>query len=395
MEIRTLIPQQQSSRILELDGLRGIAILLVVTWHYFYYVPSPNHDAVGFLHKLYAHVTPFLGLGWSGVDLFFVLSGFLIGGILLDVRTSPHYFKTFYLRRFCRIIPIYYVWILAYLLLMGLAGTFLKTNVPGGNVPDAKHQTIVQLLFLQNFGMLGYAPIARAWLAPTWSLAVEEQFYLLAPFVVRYLSTRRLCLFLVGVIATAPLLRLFFFYHFPRWNSDIALSYTLTPCRADALAFGILTALLWRNDAFRAWLSIHDRFLYGLVGGFAVGMLALGKWYPSPFSIVQTTVGYTWTALFYVSILLLSITKPTAIIPRLARMSWLREFGRVSYCVYLIHLAVSLLLLAVLHSVVVQITAIESSFMNVVAVAACYTIARISWFYFEHPILRVGHLFKY
>jgi peptidoglycan/LPS O-acetylase OafA/YrhL len=384
-----------TSRIPELDGLRGIAILLVVVWHYFYYKTDQNYHPVGFLRNLYAHVNPFLGLGWSGVDLFFVLSGFLIGGILLDVRTSQHYFKTFYLRRFYRIIPIYYVWILAYVLLMAIAGTFLRTHIQGGNEPDAKYQTLVQLLFLQNFGILGYAPIARAWLSPTWSLAVEEQFYLLAPLVIRYLSKQALRVLLAVVIFTAPLLRVVFYYHFPRWNSDIALAYTLTACRADALAIGIFAALLWRTDAVRAWLTVHGRFFYGLVGGFGLGVVALGRWAPSPFSIVQTSVGYTWIALFYASTLLLAIAKPAGPIAWLARMPWLRELGRVSYCVYLIHLAVVVVLFAVLNATLGHLTGLESFVGNVLAAILSYTISVTSWSYFEHPILRIGCSFKY
>ena len=102
-EARILVPKESKSRIPELDGLRGLAILLVLLYHF---VSSPRIQPPLF-HKLFA-------IGWSGVDLFFVLSGFLIGGILLDVRESPNYFRTFYGRRFYRIVPLYYLWIGAY-----------------------------------------------------------------------------------------------------------------------------------------------------------------------------------------------------------------------------------------------------------------------------------------
>jgi peptidoglycan/LPS O-acetylase OafA/YrhL len=98
------------ARIPELDGLRGLAILLVIVCHY---VGNPEHSPLGFLaHRFLLAFT----IGWSGVDLFFVLSGFLIGGILLDARDSPNYFRAFYMRRVFRILPIYYLWTLFFVI---------------------------------------------------------------------------------------------------------------------------------------------------------------------------------------------------------------------------------------------------------------------------------------
>ena len=120
-----------SRRILEIDGLRGLAIFLVVVWHYFYFGPDPNHHPVGLIRNLYVHFERSIALGYTGVDLFFVLSGFLIGGILLDNQQSASYFRTFYVRRFYRIIPIYYVWIICYIFVMWIGGTFLDSRIRG------------------------------------------------------------------------------------------------------------------------------------------------------------------------------------------------------------------------------------------------------------------------
>src|SRR5208337_860438 len=97
-----------SQRIPELDGLRGLAIFLVIICHY---VANANHKPLGFFLD---HMCTVMTVGWSGVDLFFVLSGFLIGGILLESSQSPQYFRTFYLLRIHRILPIYYLWISLY-----------------------------------------------------------------------------------------------------------------------------------------------------------------------------------------------------------------------------------------------------------------------------------------
>jgi peptidoglycan/LPS O-acetylase OafA/YrhL len=366
-----------------------------VTWHFFYYDTSADHHPIGLVRNLYAFLSRFLGLGWSGVDLFFVLSGFLIGGILLDVRGSPTYFKTFYLRRFYRIVPIYYVWILGYPLVMSIAGEFLKAHVPGGSAPDSKYQLLLQLMFLQNFGIFDYAPISRAWLAPTWSLAVEEQFYLFAPLVIRYLSKRALYAFLIITIVTAPIARVIFYYHLPRWHGDFPLPYTLTPCRADALAIGVLGALLWREDKFSSWLLAHRKSLYGLITVFAAVLIGLGKWSPRFDTFAQIFVGYTCNAIFYVLILLIALVRPAGPIAWVTRTSWLRELGRVSYCLYLIHQAVNLICEAIYRAVLHHLTAVEAILLNVVAAVVSYLIARVSWHYFEYPILSVGRSFKY
>jgi len=109
--------RSRQERVPELDGLRGAAIFMVVVFHY---LEQQGTVSGGGLTPILQRVAL---MGWSGVDLFFVLSGFLIGGILVDARNSPSYFRTFYTRRFFRIIPIYYLWILAYIVLVGVAGS--------------------------------------------------------------------------------------------------------------------------------------------------------------------------------------------------------------------------------------------------------------------------------
>ncbi|MBS1867856.1 MAG: acyltransferase, partial [Acidobacteria bacterium] len=110
---------QPTSRIPELDGIRGLAILSVLCYHYI------SMQGVTTAGSLVDRLQRLVILGGTGVDLFFVLSGFLIGGILLDVRDSPRYFRTFYARRFFRIIPIYFAWISVYILVARFGGKYL------------------------------------------------------------------------------------------------------------------------------------------------------------------------------------------------------------------------------------------------------------------------------
>jgi len=219
----------RKQRIPELDGLRGLAILLVLVFHYTAQegVLAPD-TLTGRLQRLFI-------MGWTGVDLFFVLSGFLIGGILLDARNSPCYFKTFYCRRFFRIIPIYYLWIVLYVVLIAVAGNTIMRLSNSGVRPPLGPGIGSYFLFLQNLVSLPLFGLAGAWFGHLWSLAVEEQFYLAAPLVVRFTDVRYLKWILGGLVMCVPLLRMFLLRVLHVVDSQVAV---LVFCRADALAIG-------------------------------------------------------------------------------------------------------------------------------------------------------------
>ena len=376
---------RRTDRIPELDGLRGIAISLVVVYHSFFYNPPPGHHPTGLIRSTFVFLERFFAAGGTGVDLFFVLSGFLIGGILLDVRESPNYFKTFYLRRFYRIIPVYYLWIAVYLLFSAILGQLLT----------GARTAAVMFLFLQNFGIRYPSLVAGAWFLPAWSLAVEEQFYLIAPVVVRLVSRRKLYALLGAVILAAPILRIWVRYHFPQGTASLSLAYTLMPCRADSLAVGILAALLWRNESFREWLDGHGYFLAVLTGLFLLGMAALVAWSPVNDSLPMQSAGYTWIAVFYGLVIMSTLAQPAWPIAAIARIHWLGEIGRVSYCLYLIHDAIRIGASFLLKTLLPNAPSWEFVATNAVAAVVSFLIARLSWIYFEHPLLRRGHEFKY
>ena len=234
-----------SARIPELDGLRGLAILLVILCHY---VGNPDHTPLGFFpHRFLLAFT----VGWSGVDLFFVLSGFLIGGILLDARNSPQYFRAFYMRRVFRILPIYYLWTLLFAATVIAALVFFPGRL--GVAFSDLLRVPVQLLFLQNI-FIGMPHFTWTWFVVTWSLAIEEQFYLLAPPLIRFLSLRRFVITLAATIVLAPVLRFMLFRY---WAPGTYLCAFLMPCRADSLSCGMLLAVAWRDARFREFIRIH------------------------------------------------------------------------------------------------------------------------------------------
>lgn len=330
-------------------------------------------------------------MGWSGVDLFFVLSGFLIGGILVDARNSPTYFKAFYARRFFRIIPIYYLWVLAYIVMLTLAGSALRARSNSGVIMAVGPPIYAHFVFLQNLLIIPFTGLAGAWFAHLWSLAVEEQFYLVSPLVVRLVTPRFLTIVLMCVIGAAPLLRIFLLAE----HVDAGLVSSMTPCRADSLAMGMLAAVLWRREEFRAWLEVHCAAVYAMLGVLFAGVIALWKWVPESRMYGMETIGYTWLAAFFAVILLLVLVRREGSLARLARMRWLRELGRVSYCAYIIHLVVNVIFHSFLRHAPPATSDLRGATVTILAAFATYAIAWVSWKVLEGPLLKVGHSFKY
>jgi peptidoglycan/LPS O-acetylase OafA/YrhL len=372
------IPQR---RIPELDGLRGMAILLVMVGHYF---SVPGVGAVSLLNGYWFR------LGWTGVDLFFVLSGFLIGGILLDARGSSNYFKTFYARRFFRIIPLYYAWILLYVILAPVIKMFFSDRI--GPVQQVDGSILAHLFFLQNFHEFLKSGVSFWWFSSTWSLAVEEQFYLVAPLLVRYLSKRSLATILVMVTLAAPILR----FVVRNYSSDGPwLAYRLMPCRADALAVGMLAALIWKSPGARAWMEKYTLFLYALFVSLFYGVAYLWRWSSDPMLVLTQTAGYTVIALFFAVLLLLVLTTRTFFLAAVMRLGFLREIGGISYCIYIIHTAVYFFCHQIILGALPAVTDVPAAGVTLLAAFLTYAIAKLSWKYFEQPQIRRGHAFQY
>ncbi len=369
-------------RIPALDGLRGIAIALVLLYHTVFRLPA---EAGGGLATLLATQR----LAWTGVDLFFVLSGFLIGGILLDAVASPHYFKTFYLRRAYRILPLYFV----------LVGLFSLRFVPGlgsvgplGKLTESQVPFLSYVTFTQNIWMalLGTAGVGT--MAMTWSLAIEEQFYLTVPLLIRKIDRSRLPLLLLAVIIGAPILRTLLLLAPERGHFA---AFLLMPCRADGLSLGVLCALIARTPAWWDRLRARRAVLRGVTAVLLIGMIVLTVSGSAPMSTFMVTIGYSWIALFYSSFLLLAITATGGPLKRVLTNSNLMGLGTLAYFTYLAHLpiievcrrAIGLRLPA--SSLVAQLAAYA------IGVGLTLLLAKLSWRFFEQPLLRRGHVYRY
>lgn len=297
-------------RILALDGLRGVAILLVLLMHAGF--PGIAIDSSVSAPLLHGYLWVAL-LGWCGVDVFFVLSGFLITGILVRAKGSPHYFRDFYARRALRIFPLYY---------LALLLVFVVLPRPAA-APD---EAWASCLYVQNwlYGTRGaFSDPART---ITWSLAIEEQFYLLWPALVLWTSARwlrRLCVaILVGAIALRAALLLGGAEHV----------YFLTPCRLDALAAGALLAVV-------PLPTKHFGQLAALAG--AAGLAAVAAYAGSPLTERSPSMqGLGLVASLLLAVGLLVLARGEGLVARVLCLRWLGTFGRYSYCIYLTHVLV-------------------------------------------------------
>jgi len=373
-------------RLIELDGLRGFALIMILVFH------SVSQEGEYPAGSFLAYLQRSAGMGWTALDLFFVLSGFLIGGILMDSRNSPSYFKTFYIRRFYRIVPVYYLWVILYVLLIGFAGDLVTRYSNSGMHPPLTLSIVSYFLFLQNSFTIPLFGLAGGWFGHLWSLAVEEQFYLVAPLVVRLTRPKNLKGVLFFVILIAVCARILF--RFVLHGSPPTVT-TRTVCRIDSLAIGMLGAILVRSETGSLWLSQNLRSLRAVLATFGLGVVALFLFSYGSNTLGMQTVGFTWMAGFYTTLLLLAVQNHAGWLASFLRIRLFRELGSVSYCVYLIHVVVNVSLHTVILHSPPRISTLAGVLVTLLAVLVSYGVAKMSWIFFEGPLQRRGHAYKY
>jgi len=296
----------------ELDSVRGIAIVAVLLYHGLYW-----HVNLAAFPRWQGILLSGFWLGRLGVNLFFVLSGFLITGLLIDSKSRLDYYRRFYVRRALRILP-------AYVALLGILAV-------------TRHASwafiLLSLAYLANFTRLFGVAIAYPVL---WSLAVEEHFYLLWPWVVRKLSMRSLAVCCLVIIALSPLLRLWSF-HLAARPSYVINDYTWNS--ADGLACGALLAISIRLYSLSrvALLSICAYCATAAAGliviGWPFGILSRHNAFGMALQIIPWQV-------FFVALLALFLFVGSGSRAALVQSPFLRFFGEISYGLYLIHILV-------------------------------------------------------
>ena len=301
----------------ELDTIRGLAILGVLIYHGFYW----NIGLTGFTPKAQAILT-FAGLGVLGVNLFFVLSGFLITGILLRSRAQKTYYKRFYIRRALRILPAYLLIILALIVSGRITFAFAALS----------------LAYLSNLTPLFGVPIPYT-ATILWSLAVEEHFYFLWPFLVRHLSKVGVLAVCAAIIVLSPISRLISYYAYVNEPFDKFIWNQYTWNALDGLACGAALSI-WLNGyavARRSLLKL-SYLLFAVAGlmwvtlwhwGIATRRNALG----AALQVVPWNFAFT-------AILGLFLLIGTTGHKRFVRLAPLQFLGRISYGLYLVHLLI-------------------------------------------------------
>jgi peptidoglycan/LPS O-acetylase OafA/YrhL len=357
-----------------LDGLRALAFLMVFAQHY---LKMP--------------------WGWAGVDIFFVLSGFLITGILFDTRDAPHRVKNFYVRRTLRIFPLYYGLMLLLVLLWPVFRwnwykAWLVWPAYLGNFAPYHHDTDgTSALHFVAYAVL----VSRVW--PTvelhfghfWSLCVEEQFYLVWPWIVfRVRDRRRLICLCIAVVLAGPLLRILGSHHLPQYMIDQEVLYRATPFRIDALLLGGLIALLRRGPFARALLAAA-RASFTLLSAALLLWLALNP------AARQGTIHYvypawrlTWGLTFidlYSACLILMAIESGSMTFRIFNLKPLRWLGRISYGAYVFHDILHVPLL----NLVQRYTSYSRMPTAVLALVATLLMAWASFRWFESPFIRL------
>ncbi len=328
----------------ELDGLRALAIAAVLLVHSTFSFASPRLER-------------WRSWGWAGVDLFFVISGYLITTILLAAKDRPHYYRNFYARRGLRIWPLYYVLLLYVFVLSPHLGPWCDQHI---DFSVFKWQ--YYLLYIQN---LELARLGSFCLVITWSLCVEEQFYLVWPFFVRLFSTRWLTPLLITVALAGTPFRMFL-HHI---QSDFGFFFTFA--RLDSIAVGALVALHPRWFKY-TWLAAAPWAWWTLQHG--------------DFDWVYLALALTFGSL---------VSHAVARRNRVLASPPLRYLGRISYGVYIWHPLVFTLYYATpLYRVPAAYGLNKGVFHMVLQWALTIGAAALSWRFIEQPILKLKRFFE-
>jgi peptidoglycan/LPS O-acetylase OafA/YrhL len=309
-----------------LDGLRALAFLMVFGFHYLQ-----------------------LPWGWTGVDIFFVISGFLITGILFDSCRHPHRIRNFYVRRTLRIFPLYY----GVILLLVVLDPIFRWNWSWGFLAWPAYlgnwfrflYPFLPLTYLQSVSVAHMEsatfPRVALFLGHFWSLCIEEQFYLFWPWIVFWIKDRRrlICVCLACIVI-CPVLRSTAPHFLPRFMVDEGANWWFTPFRIDALLLGGLLALLRRGPHARTMLLVARGAFFLLSAAIVLWLILDPAARLHPQDYVYPSWDGTWGMTFidlFAACLIVMALEVRSFTYRIFNLRPLRWLGRISYGAYVFH----------------------------------------------------------
>jgi peptidoglycan/LPS O-acetylase OafA/YrhL len=362
-----------------LDGVRGVAILLVMAIHF---VGDASPQTA--LQRLVVKAASY---GLLGVDLFFVLSGFLITGLLVDAKGKEHYFRNFYARRTLRIFPLYY-------LVLALLFVVLPRLWPlSPALEEARAHQAWLWSYTANVYIAARSSWALTYVSHFWSLAIEEHFYLLWPLIVFSFRRRTLERICAAAIAAGLLLRIGLSL---AGMSELSIS-VLTPCRVDTLCVGALLALLCRREG---WAEEMVRRSGRAALGLGSVIVVLSAWCAAAkigLPVLHQIRGSLY-ALFFAALVLISLQARPSFLARALRGRALRFFGKYSYGLYVYHGILTWCLIE-LHAEARLDALFGNHALAIAAKAACgvaisVAVAVLSYELFEKPFLSLKRFFE-
>jgi peptidoglycan/LPS O-acetylase OafA/YrhL len=377
------VATRQIGRWAALDGLRGIAILMVLFNHF---MPDLNYEG----RHLLQWTSNLAQSGWAGVDLFFVLSGFLITGILLDAKGQPRGLFNFYVRRVLRIFPVYYLTLFVIFAILPMANAFSMAQCA-----VLESNQLWSWFYLTNLGFL-FAPggfyCELANVGHFWSLAIEEHYYVVWPALVTLTTPRQLKIACLCVITGTIVFRSA--GQFLEMSNEF---FKLTPGRIDGLAIGSLLAV-WTAEG----TLIRYRRMILLAGSASAGILASAffryRGLPAHAPLMHS-VGFTILGIGSAALIVLAVTTTAASIwQRTLSHGALRFFGKYSYGLYVIHgaIAPALVIAFPINAFISMFGSVTfaSLFCLLAKVAISLFLAMLSWHLFETHFIRLKQHFK-
>ncbi len=373
MNTKVLVKANEEStkkRVLELDGLRGIAVLLIVFWHYvFSLIHDPMPDTFLSYAKIVGKYT------WTAVDLFFVLSGFLIGTICIKNCKARNFLKIFFIKRGLRIIPPYTLLLISYFV--------AKNCLIDPQWSWLLQSTINDLWFFspfQNVPMFLQNTYGCGWLSITWTLSIEEQFYFLAPFAFIWMRRAQVILLSISLVFVSIFIRNYFY--------DTNILLTL-PARFDGMCTGILIAYLLSVDKIKSTLTLHPIWVGLLAFLFLLNTSLLS--FRGDFGSVSPT----WFAIGFGICIIFCVAHSNKWFLAPLRSSILVFFGRISFTLYLFHQAVNGLVFGYFLQGVPAFETKEHYFLACLSFAITTLYSAILFSIMERPCLNYSNSLRF